>query len=268
MKKNVLFDMDGTLTPARKAMPREVAEKLFLLHNAGFGVGIISGSGMNYILEQCQVLFTNFGTRFDNLLLLPCNGTKYYTWHTKKQKPVEVYKKSIRSELGAEKLKKIINSLLQYQIDLMNNYEFSNRLNYTGTFIDYRESLINWCPTGRNANWHDRSIFEDLDEYFSIRKKFAKILRSDPIFTGLSVKVGGTTSFDIYPHGWDKTFPFVHMAKEIGLDTNSLYFVGDRCEKGGNDYELFEYVRSANKENAFMTTGPEQTMKIIDNIMG
>ena len=29
MSKIVLFDMDGTLTPARKAMPRDIAEKLF-----------------------------------------------------------------------------------------------------------------------------------------------------------------------------------------------------------------------------------------------
>ena len=32
MKKIILFDMDGTLTPARKAMTGDVAEKLFELY--------------------------------------------------------------------------------------------------------------------------------------------------------------------------------------------------------------------------------------------
>ena len=45
----LLFDMDGTLTPARKAMTIDVAEKLFKLHKSGIEFGIISGSGMNYI---------------------------------------------------------------------------------------------------------------------------------------------------------------------------------------------------------------------------
>ena len=267
MKNIVFFDMDGTLTPARKSMPRYVAEKLFFLHNSGCEIALISGSGMNYILEQCDVLFKNFGKRLDNLRIFPCNGTKYYMWNTKHQHADEIYTKSIRSELGAEKLKYVLKSLLRYQLDLMNNFEFSNRMNYTGTFVDYRESLINWCPTGRNANFHDRSVFEDLDEYFKVREKFASILRNDPVFSGLAIKVGGTTSFDIYPHGWDKTFPFVHAKKILPMDNYETYFVGDRCEPGGNDFELFEYVNKRKLGNAYATSGPEQTVEIISKIM-
>jgi len=267
VKKIVLFDMDGTLTPARKAMPRYVAEKLFILHNANFEIGIISGSDMNYIMEQCKILFELYGKRLDRLKLFPCNGTKYYTWNTKLCEPEEVYKKSIRSELGPEKLKRVLNSLLKYQLDVMNNYEFSERLNYTGTFVDYRDSLINWCPTGRNAGGHDRSIFEDLDEYFKIRSKFQSILSNDPVFSGLSVKVGGTTSFDIYPHGWNKTFPFTYMKEHASFDNYELFFVGDRCAPGGNDYELFMYVKKLHSNNAFQTSGPEETLQIIQNII-
>mgnify|MGYP001224564942 FL=1 len=267
MKNIVFFDMDGTLTPARKSMPRYVAEKLFILHNTGCEIALISGSDMNYILEQCDVLFKNFGKRLNNLRIFPCNGTKYYTWDTKSQQASEVYTKSMRSELGAEKLKHVIKSLLRYQLDIMNNFEFSNRMNYTGTFVDYRESLINWCPTGRNANSHDRSVFEDLDEYFKIREKFSVVLRNDPVFSGLAIKVGGTTSFDIYPHGWDKTFPFVHANKILNIREYETFFVGDRCSPGGNDYELYEYVNRKNAGNAYMTTGPEQTVEIINQIM-
>ena len=150
----------------------------------------------------------------------------------------------------------------------MNNYEFSNRFNYTGTFVDYRESMINWCPIGRNANFSDRAIFEDLDEYFKIRERFAKVLNKDPVFAGLSIKIGGATSFDIYPHGWDKTFPLNGNIARSGMsEYNEMFFVGDKCHPGGNDHELYEHVRNVKQENAFETTGPEQTIQIINYLL-
>jgi phosphomannomutase len=267
MKKIILFDMDGTLTPARQSMEREVASKLFELHNTDYDIGIISGSGLNYIMEQCEILFDTFGKRLTNLKIYPCNGTKYYKWNTQHCKPEIVSLQSIRDMLGTTKLKNILNALLLYQVDLMNNFDFSDRLNYTGTFVDYRDSLINWCPIGRNATHHDRQIFEDRDEYFKIRKKFAKILESDPIFSGLSVKIGGTTSFDIYPHGWCKTFPLNTAIEKSDLKDYEVFFVGDRCELGGNDNEIYEYVKKRNKNNAFKTFGPERTVKIIDKLI-
>ena len=221
---------------------------------------------MNYILEQCQLFFDIYGSRLTNLKIYPCNGTKYFKWDHKNCKPVSVYCKSIRSELGPKKLKRVLNSLLKYQIDLMNNYEFSERFNYTGTFVDYRESIINWCPIGRSSNTIDRAIFEDADEYFKIRKKFAKVLGKDPIFAGLAIKIGGATSFDIYPHGWDKTFPLNGNSEKSELKDYELFFVGDKCKPGGNDYELYEYVKNQNEKNAFQTNGPEQTIEIIRNL--
>ena len=260
--------MDGTLTPARKSMPRDVAEKLYMLHNNGYDIGIISGSGLNYILEQCGVFFNVYGTRLDNLKIYPCNGTKYFTWDTKNCEPRKIYNSSIRTELGDNKLKRVLNALLNYQIDLMNNYEFSNRFNYTGTFVDYRESIINWCPIGRNANFSDRAVFEDLDEYFKIRQRFARVLNKDPTFSGLSIKIGGATSFDIYPHGWDKTFPMNGNSEKSGMSVyDEIYFVGDKCHPGGNDYELYEYVRNLNEENVYETTGPQQTIQFINNLI-
>ena len=267
MKKVVLFDMDGTLTPARRAMPREVAEKLFMLHNRDIGIGIISGSGMNYILEQCDVFFKLYGERLTNLQIFPCNGTQYYNWDPKKCEPKMVYKNSIITELGREKLKNVLSCLLKYQLDLMHNYDFSDRLSYTGTFVDNRESLINWCPIGRNANIHDRLIFEDLDEYFKIRRKFSDRLKSDPQFSGLTVKIGGATSFDIYPHGWDKTLPLLQKTEQSNLKDCEIIFVGDRCEPGGNDYELYSYIQEKNSDNAYKTSGPDETILIIDNIL-
>ena len=69
------------------------------------------------------------------------------------------------------------------------------------------------------------------------------------------VKLGGNTSFDIYPRGWDKTYALKHFKNY------ECWFVGDRCEQGGNDAELYNYLAKDNK--AFKTDGPEDTVKII-----
>ena len=75
MKKIVLFDMDGTLTPPRKALDTNLLSVLEEITRYA-EIGIVSGSDIYYIMEQCKTLFIS-----DNLKLkthiLPCNGTKY-----------------------------------------------------------------------------------------------------------------------------------------------------------------------------------------------
>ena len=54
MKKIILFDMDGTLTPARQAMSIDVANELYKVQKAGFEIGILTGSGLDYIKTTMQ----------------------------------------------------------------------------------------------------------------------------------------------------------------------------------------------------------------------
>ena len=56
MKKIVLFDMDGTLTPPRKRMENNVLNSLGRLQKSGFEIGIVTGSDMNYLLQQILLL--------------------------------------------------------------------------------------------------------------------------------------------------------------------------------------------------------------------
>ena len=56
MKKIFLFDMDGTLTPPRKKMGWEISNYLSDLQKNGFEIGILSGSDLDYIMEQCNIL--------------------------------------------------------------------------------------------------------------------------------------------------------------------------------------------------------------------
>ena len=51
------------------------------------------------------------------------------------------------------------------------------------------------------------------------------------------------------------------------LKDYELFFVGDKCDRGGNDYELFMHASNINENNAFKTTGPENTLRIIDILL-
>jgi hydroxymethylpyrimidine pyrophosphatase-like HAD family hydrolase len=86
MKKIVLFDMDGTLTPARKKMEYSVLSALKKLQDLDFEIGIVTGSGMDYIKEQCVVMFDDFNFDHNKVYYFPYNGTKYIRFDTNKEK--------------------------------------------------------------------------------------------------------------------------------------------------------------------------------------
>ena len=117
--------------------------------------------------------------------------------------------------------------------------------------------MLNWSPVGRNANHSDRRMFVEADDKYSIRKKSLEKLLSDSYLTKfLSFSLGGSTSIDIYPHGWDKTYALNHY------DANDLFwFVGDRClQETGNDKPLYDKLNSIRENTAFQTNGPTETI--------
>ena len=76
MRKIVLFDMDGTLTPPREHLDYSLVETLIeTCRNAE--IGIVSGSDYDYIMQQCGFLTTKDEIKL-KLHILPCNGTKHY----------------------------------------------------------------------------------------------------------------------------------------------------------------------------------------------
>mgnify|MGYP003647305738 FL=1 len=75
----------------------------------------------------------------------------------------------------------------------------------------------------------------------------------------LTIKLGGDTSFDIFPEGWDKTFCLQHFP------THTHWFVGDRCGENGNDKELYDLLKP--NERAFATEGPDETISLTGLIL-
>jgi phosphomannomutase len=164
----------------------------------------------------------------------------------------------MEAKLGFERFQFIIKTLIKLQAQVAKqDYDIS----YTGHHIQNRGTTINWSPIGRNALHGDRQQFKAMDKIYGIRRHFLHKFREIMLHHGIydvTIKLGGDTSFDIYPEGWDKRYALKHFP-ETDWD---VFFVGDRCSPDGNDYEIFEYLNPQGR--SFQTDGPEDTIEIID----
>jgi phosphomannomutase len=255
-KTIVLFDMDGTLTPPRKEFDLCLLPALRKLSTIA-EIGIVTGSDHVYVLQQMRLLIENSELRY-KLHILPCNGTKYYPPpQSATRKHQLTSKENMRNQLGEF----VFSTIMQYVLKRQSQLHLYD-LPLTGHFVDYRDSMINWCPIGRNANDSDRQRFVSFDkEKNSLFREeeiisFNKFLFRNNLSETLTVKLGGETSFDIFPKGWDKTYCLRHF-----IDYKPAYFVGDRCEPNGNDWEIYNALNCNGR--AFKTTSPKETSRII-----
>tara|TARA_R100000406_G_scaffold88556_1_gene73978 strand:+ start:704 stop:1510 length:807 start_codon:yes stop_codon:yes gene_type:complete len=255
MKKDiVLFDMDGTLTEARGKFQTELILDLRALSRYA-DIGIVTGSDIDYINQQMEKLIKFSELRYVTHLL-PCNGTKYYRPPTQSDDEYTlVHDNSMSRQLPKNCLREVFKVITNMQADAC-----YYPIPLTGHFINYRGSMINWCPIGRNANSHQREAFVKFDKENQFRKSLKRSLDTKLSLlcpNAISVKIGGDTSFDIYPTGWDKTYSLKHFTNR------NVWFVGDRCSPNGNDYEIYETLRDENR--SFVTTSPTITGQIIRN---
>lgn len=251
----VLFDMDGTLTEPRKAFVPFLSSPLWNLAKVA-DIGIVTGSDYDYVKQQMSTLLNDHSIRYC-LHILPCNGTKYFLPPTEQRGKHELFHSvSMEKEIGASKYKKLMEVLIRKQWDMV-DYDIP----LTGHFISCRGSMVNWSPSGRNANEGQRRRFKKFDKNYGLRNNLLTRLKialhHAEIENLLTVKLGGDTSFDIYPKGWDKTYALRHFSDK------NVWFVGDRAHSPkGNDYEIFR----ACEPRSFHTTGPEQTVEVIKEI--
>lgn len=244
--------MDGTITPPRKNMSFEMASALAKL-SLNNKVGIVTGSGLDYLLEQTRELGECWKSTPQNFHLMPCNGTKWYTYNSRWKLQLQ-HEVSMVDNIGMENYRSLVSFICEQTGIAIKEHG----LNPTGTFTQYRGSMLNWCPIGRDADDQGRRDFVELDTRVGLRESLRNKL-VDYIDFPLEVALGGSTSLDIYPPGWDKTYCLRHFK-----EAEDVWFIGDKCVPPGNDASIFE----ACAPKSFITEGPQETLKIIyDNFL-
>ena len=257
MQNIVLFDLDGTLTPAREAMQDDMLESLSALHTYT-DIAIVTGSPFEYVSEQASEFLYQFDAHPDAgvLRIMPCNGTQLFVSTGHGYEKTEAA--DMKATLGDEIYRRLIWVISNLQINLFEGIDIP----LSGNFISYRGSMLNWCMIGRDATPEERKTFVDLDSKFKIRERISKAFQDNLDefkLEGIEHAIGGNTSIDVFPNGWDKRYSLRHVQ-----EYSDVYFIGDRCDPGGNDHALYSVIDESRR---FKTSGPEQTKEIIGGLV-
>jgi len=236
IKKLVLFDVDGTLSLARQHASPEMLALLRQLREK-VAIGFVGGSDLVKITEQ---LGPNAIQDFD--FAFAENGLTAY--RLGKELPSQSFIKF----LGEDRYKTLVNFILHYLADMDVPVK-------RGTFVEFRNGMINISPIGRNATIQERLDFQAYDKIHQLRAAFVSTLQNKFASYGLTYSIGGQISFDVFPAGWDKTYALRHVEPE-GFE--EIHFFGDKTYKGGNDHEIYEDPRTIGHS----VESPLDTMRI------
>lgn len=156
--------------------------------------------------------------------------------------------------LGEDKYKRLVNFCLHYIADLDIPVK-------RGTFVEFRNGMVNVSPVGRNSSMDERKAFTAYDDEHHIRQTFVAALQREFPDLGLRFSIGGQISFDVFPEGWDKTYCLRHVEAEKrrgdGVSYETVHFFGDKCFEGGNDWEIYRDARTVGHR----VEGPEDCMR-------
>ena len=222
-----LFDVDGTLTDARKPIDQKFKDFMidFTSNNKCM---IVTGSDRPKTVEQIGLELTN---AFDRVY--HCSGNHVFE--------------------GSKEVKKNNWMMSKTQYKFLQDY--LHQINYsemTGNHIEQRIGTANFSIVGRNANWEERARYADWDKVNRGRETVAYYYNNQ--FKDSVAQVAGETSIDIFPVGCDKS-------QAVNEQEGTTIFFGDNCFPGGNDFTAAQ----ASTYYHQIDDGYQQTWEILKN---
>ena len=255
MKKYLfLFDVDGTLTvPCGKITMPMLTKLEYLSSCDNIDIGFVGGS--NFEKQKNQLGENNlklFKWKFSE------NGLLAY------KNDIEIHRQSFKDYIGEEHCMKLINIILK-------NLSLVELPKKRGTFIEFRNGMLNVSPIGRSCSIDERYEFEKYDKQHKVRENLIKKIKQDweyycycnsledKIDKKVRFSIGGQISFDLFPESWDKRYCLQFVENEY----DEIYFFGDKTTEGGNDYEIFNDTRV----KGYHVDTYIETMHEIENIL-
>ena len=247
MNRIFIFDVDGTLTPSRQKMTKEFKEFFseWIKKNKFY---LVTGSDLSKLQEQMDFMDIEAEGIFT------CCGNQFW-----KPDPHIV---NISAELIYDNKFEVPRKLNKLLGTVMSNSQYPYRY---GNHIEDRGSMVNFSIVGRDCTQEQREEYFEWDKQSLERKIIANAIKEK--FPELDAVIGGQISIDIYPKGKDKS-QILDVIKQDRLVTPDEYiFIGDRMEKGGNDYPLAQLLQNQDKPYGYTyeTEGPEHTQRILEN---
>ena len=229
MITSYIFDVDGTLTPARKSMEKEFHDSFISWVESQLGLGnnvyLVTGSDKEKTVEQV-------GLKLYNLVdgVYQNCGNELY----KNGKLCKSNKWVISKKIDA-KVDELLQSSKWYGKSSGNK--------------ELRAGMLNISTVGRDCSAEDRAEYCQWDRENGERRRITNELNI--AFPSIEAVVGGEISIDIYPKGRDKS-------QVLGDMVGDTVFFGDKCDRGGNDYTI-----SCQATERYHVTDWEQTSDIL-----
>ena len=155
MKTIYLFDVDGTLTPAKSRMDKTFAKEFHEWQEDKL-VYIVSGGSFPRIIEQ-------LGSKVvENVQgVFACMGNVYYKRREAEREWTLVYENKF----------KVLSRKVFFR-DLTTIVNESSYHTKTGRHYEERTGMVNLSVVGRNADQEQRSAYEEYDAGLKERQKF------------------------------------------------------------------------------------------------
>jgi HAD superfamily hydrolase (TIGR01484 family) len=222
-KKVIAFDLDDTLAIAKSPIPEEISELLVRLLDE-VDVCIISGGKFGQFKTQVLDKIDASPYELIHLHLMPCSGTKYFTFNDGLNKWMLQYDNSLTDD----QKKRAIKTL----------EEGARKLGYWeekpfGEIIEDRESQVTYSALGQQA---PADLKYKWDPDGSKKKKLRDLVA--PMLPDMEARVGGLTSVDITVAGVDKAYGMKRLTEQMEINKEDILFIGDKLQPGGNDYAV------------------------------
>lgn len=231
-----VFDMDGTITPARQPMTAEFAIRFYEWQKTHKSF-VATGSDYAKVEEQLppSVIksFTGVYCSMGNVL---------------KSKSETVYQKDFEPSGKLLSLLEKYRSETEYPGVLYENY------------IERRVGMVNFSVLGRNCPYTERERYCAWDKVAHERLKIQAELKC--AFPDLDVAVGGSISMDITPKGCGKEQIAHHLRATYPAE--EIVFFGDKTFAGGNDYELARELTLFAGTKTVQADNPEFVLKYLE----
>lgn len=252
-KELIVFDMDGTLTPSKSAVDKEMAKLLLSLLEKK-RVAVIGGGKYSLFREQLLDRLPKRDKRLAKLSLFPTTSNAFYRYQNGWK---NVYNLTMAKKEKIN-IKKQLNEVLK-------EVKYVAPKKIYGVTLEDRGTQMSFSPLGQDIAAVLGAKGIRLKEEWkkknnALRFKIAKLLGKR--LPHLEVHVGGITTIDITRKGIDKAYGVRQIEKYLHVPIKKMVFIGDALYPGGNDY-------AAKKTGIYCVSvkGPEDTKKIIKDLL-
>lgn len=245
-KKIFAFDLDGTLAESKQHLESYMSDLLCKLAEYKKVVVITGGSYNQFQKQFLPFLVTN--KNLENFILLPTCGSCRYEYDNIKKEwimtDLEEFPKDIKIKV-IEVLKKIVDEK-KYGVGAVIEGD---------EVVEDRLTQITISALGQNAPIEKKKLWDpDQKIRLQIKKDLELVLQE------VNIIIGGTTSIDILPFGFDKAKGLMRLLGKLDMSIDDMIFVGDAVFLGGNDYSpLLAGIES------IKISGPKETAELIEN---